>query len=148
MNRVCKISPLLDLYLAEDAEDVVMDAPVGAERAVCYPLADTMALCSAADEIRKRNGKHAMFTGPESEMDLGGWYGFYIYVTDHDTVSDIQVTVCNPIDEDGDEGQEYWITLTEEERKLAFKRLNDLSNMKIGYTCNRLLDILRSRGLA
>ena len=84
-----------------------------------------------------------MFTGPESEMDLCGWYSFYIYVTAHNTVSDIHFVVCNT--QSDDDGQEYIIPLTDDEKKQVFKTLNNLSSMKLGYTCNAMYDLLQER---
>lgn len=136
-------SPLLDLYLAEDAKDVAMDSTDWA-KAVCYPLSDTKALCELADRVRKEHGYTPMFTGPESEMDLGGWYNFYIYVPEHDTVTDIEFVVENPIDINTD-GQSYQISLTDREREQVFERMNALSIKQIGYSCNQLLDILREK---
>lgn len=140
------MSPYLDIYLSEDAEDVVFDSYAATTQfgtAVCYPLEDTMALCKTADFIRKAVGHRPMFSGSESEMDLEGWYSFYIYVTKHDTVSDIEFIVHNTAEDD--EEKTYWILLSDDDKKEIFYRLNKLSSMKVGYTCNRLLDILKER---
>lgn len=138
-----QFNPWLDLYLAQDAEDVALDSTEW-EKAVCYPLADTSVLCTMADKVRKILGFAPMFTGPDSELDLGGWYNFYIYVPEHDTVSDIEFVVENPADINSD-GQSYYIPLTDEERKQVFKRLNEMSIKQVGFSCNRLLDILREK---
>ena len=113
--------PMLDLYLEEDAEDVALDDWTFEYHkiAVCYPLADTKALCIAADNIRAEHGMPRMFSGKESEMDLGGWYTFYIYVQEHDTVTDIECIVHNSVLEYDDE-QSYWIPLTESEKLALF----------------------------
>jgi hypothetical protein len=140
MNHIC---PMLDIYLAEDVEDLATTDLAYCD-SVCYPLYDTMALCAAADNVRARNGLRRMYTGSESEMDLGGWYDFYIYVTDHDAVSNIEFVVCNPFDKD-EEGKRWYILLSDSERKEIFQRLNLLSEKQLHYSCNQLLDFLRKR---
>ena len=104
-----------------------------------FQLNDSMTLCKIADTIRKADGHKPMFLDAD-EMDLNGWYNFYIGLngfTDTKVDTHIEFVV---VSEDADDNEwMYTIDLTEEEQRMIYDELDRQCKKKLGKGCEELL---------
>ena len=114
---------------------------------VTFALYATIPLCRAADQIRKETGHPPMLPTEEDEAgDNCVWYDFSIGIngfssTNLDSV--IAFVVCETLEPD--EGEEYHIDLTEEERAAIYRLLDQQCQKYLKKGCADLLNEARER---
>lgn len=100
-----------------------------------FNLEDTKSLCAIADEIRKYHGYRPMFTGPEDEMDVDGWYDFMAGVSPDNHVK-LSFVVCNTVS--GDNDDVYDIEIDDDEERAVYKKLESELKSKLDTTFDKL----------
>lgn len=116
------------------------------------PLRDMSGLYEIADNMRMALGHlpmmpHAVddedecYEADEESYDADGWYNFYVGIYRRPDGDHLENCIRFTVDSyASDDGEEYMISLDEEEQKTVFARLDESAKEKLGKSVAALLD--------
>ena len=109
-------------------------------------LNDTSELNKLADELREKQGYTPCFNG--ENVDDNGWYDFTIDLfgkyegsSENNVASSIMFRLSDSCDSEAkDKGEEYYLYLSDEERKVIYDYLNNQCKEVFDQTADELIE--------